>query len=176
MPYTKKAVYTSASIALCVVLPMVFHAIPNAGNIWLPMHIPVFLCGLLCGWKFGLLCGAAGPFISSILTQMPPISTLPSMILELSAYGLISGLAAKKIHTGKTIVDITIALIISMIFGRIIYGIMNSLVFHAGNYSFQVWVTSSFITALPGIILELIIIPAIILALEKASMIPERYN
>ena len=175
MLYTKKAVYTSACISLCVVIPLVFHAIPNAGNIWLPMHIPVLLCGLICGWKFGLLCGIAGPLISSILTQMPAISVLPSMIFELSSYGFISGLLSEKIRTGKSLADIMISQIISMLIGRIIYGIMNSVIFKAGNYSIHVWLSTSFLTALPGIILQIILIPAVIYALEKSSLIPERY-
>ena len=60
LSYVKKAILTAACIALCVVLPMAFHAIPNAGNIYCPMHMPVLLCGLVCGWPFGLLCGVAG--------------------------------------------------------------------------------------------------------------------
>ena len=71
LSYVKKAILTAACIALCVVLPMAFHAIPNAGNIYCPMHMPVLLCGLVCGWPFGLLCGAAGPVVSSLFTGMP---------------------------------------------------------------------------------------------------------
>ena len=174
LSYTKKSVFTSACIALCVVLPMVFHTIPNAGNIWLPMHIPVLLCGLICDWKFGLFCGIMGPIISSILTQMPPVAYLPAMILELAAYGMISGFASSSIHTGRQIPDILISLSISMILGRIVYGVVNALLFRAGNYSLQAWLTSSFITALPGIILQFILIPAVIITLQKASLIPER--
>ena len=175
IPYTKKSVITAACIAMCAVLPMIFHAIPNAGNIWLPMHIPVLLCGLLCGWKFGLLCGVAGPFISSILTQMPPAAYLPSMILELAAYGGISGALSDIIHTGNNLADLEISLILSMIGGRLIYGVANSLIFHFGNYSLKVWLTSAFLTAIPGIILQLFLIPTVIIALQRADLIPERY-
>lgn len=62
MSHIKKEVITAVCIALCVVLPMTFHTIPNAGKIFCPMHIPVLLCGLICGWPYGLLCGIAGPF------------------------------------------------------------------------------------------------------------------
>ena len=71
MSYVKRSILTAVCIALCVVLPMAFHAIPNAGSIYCPMHIPVLLCGLLAGWPFGLLCGLAGPVLSSLLTGMP---------------------------------------------------------------------------------------------------------
>ena len=175
LPYTKKAVYTAACIALCVVLPMVFHAIPNAGNIWLPMHIPVLLCGLICGWKFGLFCGLAGPFISCILTQMPAVAHLPAMMLELAAYGTASGISANLIKTGNNFWDIEISLVTALISGRIIYGIANALLFQSGSYSISAWITAVFVTALPGIILELLLIPAIIIALQRASLIPYRY-
>ena len=68
----KKALICAVCIALCAVLPMAFHAIPNAGSIFSPMHIPALLCGLVCGPWFGLLCGLAGPFVSSMVTGMPP--------------------------------------------------------------------------------------------------------
>ena len=66
MSYVKKSIITAACIALCVILPMAFHAIPNGGSIFSPMHIPVLLCGLICGPLFGLLCGIAGPCLSSL--------------------------------------------------------------------------------------------------------------
>lgn len=78
----KKLTFTAVCAALCLVLPMAFHSIPNAGTVFLPMHIPVLLCGLICGWPFGLICGIIGPFISSVITSMPPAAMLPSMMVE----------------------------------------------------------------------------------------------
>ena len=74
MTNTKKAIICAIMIAMCVVLPMAFHAIPNAGSIYLPMHIPVLLCGLVTGWPYGLLCGIAGPVMSHLITAMPGIA------------------------------------------------------------------------------------------------------
>ena len=110
LSYVKKAILTAACIALCVVLPMAFHAIPNAGNIYCPMHMPVLLCGLVCGWPFGLLCGVAGPLLSSLFTGMPPAAYLPSMIIELAAYGLTAGLVMRFVHTRKMMADLYISL------------------------------------------------------------------
>ena len=67
----KNLAFCALCIALCVVLPMAFHAIANAGMIFLPMHIPVLLCGLACGWPYGLICGVLGPLLSGVLTGMP---------------------------------------------------------------------------------------------------------
>ena len=91
MSTVKKSIITAVCIALCYVLPLLFHGIQGAGQIFCPMHIPVFLCGLVCGWQFGLLCGLAGPALSSALCGMPPVSILPSMMIELAVYGLIAG-------------------------------------------------------------------------------------
>ena len=76
MSQVKRAMITAVCIALCVVLPMAFHSIQNAGAIFCPMHIPVLLCGLLVGWPYGLLCGLAGPLLSSLLTGMPAMGYL----------------------------------------------------------------------------------------------------
>ena len=75
MRRTKNLIVAAMCTALCVVLPMAFHMIPNAGSIFLPMHLPVLLCGFLCGWPYGLCCGFLGPVLSSLLTGMPPAAS-----------------------------------------------------------------------------------------------------
>lgn len=175
LSYVKKSIITAVCIALCVVLPMAFHAIPNGGSVYSPMHIPVLLCGLICGWPFGLLCGLAGPAVSSLLTQMPMMAFLPNMMIELAAYGLLAGLMMGVIRTKKLSVDLYISLIVALTGGRIVAGIANALIFSAGSYSMAAWVTSYFVTAWPGLVLHLLLIPAIVFALEKARLIPKRY-
>ena len=69
----KRLVLAAACVALCVVLPIAFHSIPNAGQVILPMHIPVLLCGLICSWPYGFLCGLLGPLLSSLITGLPPV-------------------------------------------------------------------------------------------------------
>ena len=175
LSYVKKAILTAACIALCVVLPMAFHAIPNAGNIYCPMHMPVLLCGLVCGWPFGLLCGVAGPALSSLFTGMPSMAYLPSMVIELAAYGLIAGFLMQVIHTKKLLGDLYISLIAALLAGRIAAGASRALIFAAGSYSIGAWATSYFVTALPGLVIQLALLPAIAFALEKARLIPVRY-
>ena len=162
-------------IALCVVLPQAFHAIPNAGSIYCPMHIPVLLCGLICGWQYGLLCGIAGPLVSALITGMPPAAVLPGMLVECAAYGALTGLMMQLVHTKKVYPDLYISLLVAMLGGRIISGIAKALIFSAGSYSMTAWVTGSFVTSLPGIIVHLVLIPSIVYALMKAKLIPARY-
>ncbi len=161
--------------ALGVVLPLAFHSIPNAGSIFLPMHLPVLLCGLACGWPYGLACGILAPLLSSLITGMPPAAYLPSMLCELAAYGLISGLSAQFIRTGWRSADLYIQLVSAMLLGRVVYGVMNALVFRLGNYSMSIFLAAAFVTALPGILIQLLILPALILLLEKAKLLENPY-
>ena len=161
-------------VALCVVLPIAFHSIPDAGTVFLPMHIPVLICGMICGWPYGLLCGLMGPLVSSALTGMPPIAILPAMMVECGTYGMVSGLVLKVVHTQRTYADLYIAQIMAMLAGRVVSGIAKALIFSPGM-ALSAWVTASFITALPGILIQLIFLPSVVCTLMKAKVIPQRY-
>lgn len=175
MKNTKNLVITAVFIALGVVLPLLFHSIPKSGSILLPMHIPVLLCGLVCGWPYGLACGILTPLLSSQLTGMPPAEYLLPMLVELAIYGFIAGILLKLIRTKNTFLDLYISLIGAMLCGRIAYGLLNALILNFGKYSFAAWTASAFVTSLPGILIQLAIIPIIVFALERAKLIPKRY-
>ena len=170
----KKLTLTSVCVALCVVLPIAFHSIPNAGTIFLPMHIPVLICGMICGWPYGLVCGLMGPLLSSAITGMPPVAMLPAMMVECGTYGAVSGLVLKFLRTGKTYGDLYIALVVAMIAGRVISGIAKALIF-SPDLAMSAWVASSFVTALPGIVIQLVFLPGVVAMLMKAKVIPQRY-
>ncbi len=170
----KKLTLTSVCIALCVVLPIAFHSIPNGGSIFLPMHIPVLICGMLCGWPYGLLCGLMGPLLSSLITGMPPAAMLPAMMVECGTYGAVSGLVLKFLRSGKLYGDLYAALVVAMIAGRVISGIAKALIFSPGM-ALSAWVTASFVTALPGIVIQLVFLPGVVAMLMKARVIPQRY-
>ena len=170
-PNIRKMIITAMCIALCVVLPMAVHAIPNAGSIFSPMHIPVLLCALICGWHYGLFCGLAGPFLASLITGMPPMAYLPSMLVELAVYGLVTGLMIQVIRTKKIYVNLYASLIIGMIVGRLVAGLAQAAVFSGGGYTMTMWVTSYFITAWPAIVIQLAVLPTLVYALQKARLI-----
>ncbi len=174
MNSVKKLVFTAVCVALCLVLPMAFHAIPNAGQVMLPMHIPVLLCGLICGWPFGAVCGLIGPFLSSVITAMPPAAMLPSMMVECAVYGFVSGLLMKYVRTGKTVADLYIGLIAAMALGRVAAGFAKAWIFTPGVSPFA-WVTTSLVTGIPGIVLQLAVLPLVVAALTRARLIPNRY-
>ncbi|MBQ4578144.1 MAG: ECF transporter S component [Clostridia bacterium] len=175
MPSVKKTVLTAVCMTLCVVLPQAFHMIPNAGTVFLPMHIPVLLCGLICGWSYGLLCGLTGPVLSFLLTGMPSAAILPAMMVECGLYGAITGLMMQHIKTKRLYADLYISLITAMVLSRVVSGAVKALILTPGKITLAVWVTGSFVTCLPGIIIHLVLIPTLVCALMRARLIPERY-
>ena len=175
MTSVKRAIVTAVCVALCVVLPMAFHAIPNAGSIYGPMHMPVYICGLVCGWPFGLACGVLGPVLSWLFTGMPLLTNLPQMVVELVAYGVVSGLLMKVVRTGHLYADLYISLVAAMLARRALAAGVGALIFMRGQMSVALFASTYFLTALPGIIVQLALIPTIVVALERANLIPARY-
>ena len=186
MSNVKKLVVTAMFIALCVVLPIAFHSIPQFGGILLPMHIPVLLAGLALGWKAGLVTGVVGPLLSAIFTSMPPMGLAYLMMLELGLYGLVTGLVVQFVRTGRSSFDLYIALVSAMFVGRVVAGAAQ--VFFLGNFNFMAgewagagsfswgaWGTAYFVTALPGIVIQLAFVPSVVMALERERVIPFRY-
>lgn len=163
-------------VALCVILPLAFHSIPNFGNVFCPMHLPVFVCAILCGPVYGVICGLLGPLFSSLFTGMPPSVVLPSMIVELAAYGLFSGLFMKIFKNKKFIFSLYLVLALSMLLGRLLASFVQIFILAKSVLSAQAVFTAHFITCLPGIILQIIIIPPIIVAINKFNSSKVRYE
>lgn len=175
---TKDLVFAALCVALGLVVPQVFHlipfvgAVPNLGGVFLPMHIPVLLCGFLCGWRYGFVCGAVVPFLSSIVTGMPVMWPQGvSMIFELAVYGLVTGLLYRGRKRG-----VYLSLLAAMAAGRIISGIAKAVFFGIAGKPFGMaaFLSGAFTIAIPGIILQLVLIPVLVTALEKAGAIPVR--
>lgn len=174
LSYVKRTVLASLMVAMCVVLPLALHAVPDGGSVFLPMHIPVLICGMICGWPYGFLCGLLGPLLSCLTTGMPPLAFLPSMMTECAIYGLTTGLILKYVRTGKLYGDLYIALIAAMIAGRVVSGVAKALIFTPG-ITMRYWLLASFVTALPGIVIQLIAVPLLVGMLMKIRYLPARY-
>ena len=177
MSTSKRTTLCAVCIALCYVLPIAFHAV-GLGSVLSPMHIPVLLCGLICGGGAGLICGLVGPVLSSLLSGMPPMMMLVRMIPELGVYGLVAGIVMKKLHTGSNAKDVYISLVAAMIVGRIVGGIATTVFFAvtSGVYSLGLWFTSYFIESVPAIAIHLVLVPILVFSLQKARLIPNRYG
>ena len=166
---TQNLVLCAMFIALGLVLPFITGQIPQIGSALLPMHIPVILCGLLCGWKYGLICGFVTPLLRSAVFGMPVMIPMAvCMSLELAVYGLTAGFLYNS-YRHKCIWSLYKALCASMIAGRIVFGLAMASVMalNGGTYTFQMFITGTIVSAVPGILLQLILIPAVMLALKK---------
>lgn len=176
MSSVKKITLCGVCIALCAVLPPAFHMV-GLGSVLSPMHIPVLLCGLLCGWAYGGFCGLAGPLVAHLINGAPPAAMLVSMVPELLVYGVICGLLMKLVRTGNLYADLYCALVPAMLLGRVAGGAARAL-FMMGSgegYTLAMWAGAYLVQAVPGIILHLILVPALVVTLMKAGLIPSRY-
>lgn len=163
---------TALCIALGLVLPVFFHMF-GAGPTFLPMHIPVLLCGFVFGWQYGAICGFIVPLLSSVLTGMPPIFPIaPAMMLELCTYGALTGFLYQKLRF-NVYGNVYISLICAMIGGRIVSGAANAIFMGLANkpYGFAIFISGAFVKAIPGIIIQIVLIPILVLVLQKAKLI-----
>ena len=176
MSSVKQATITALCIALCYVLPVVFHA-TGLGSAFSPMHIPVLLCGLVCGSGYGIFCGIAGPVLSSVLSGMPTVTQLIYFVPELIVYGFVTGLMMKLVRTKKLVADLYISLAVAMLAGRVFGGIAEALFYLGSGQAFTLAAVAAgyFVTTIPGIICHLIVIPILVTTLMKARLIPNRY-
>ena len=172
---TRKLTLSALFLALGLVLPLITGQIPQIGKMLLPMHIPVLLCGLACGWPYGLVCGLLGPVLSGVLTGMPSPAVLPGMMVECGVYGLVSGLMMQLVHTKKLYADLYISQITAMLLGRILSGVCKALIFAPATFTVAAWATTSFVTGLPGIAIQLVLLPSLVVALTKARLLRVRY-
>ncbi|MBQ6756746.1 MAG: ECF transporter S component [Oscillospiraceae bacterium] len=170
----KKLVYSALCVALALVLPLLTGQIPQIGSMLSPMHIPVLLCGFICGPVWGLAVGAISPILRSLTFSMPPLfPTATAMAFELAAYGCAAGLLYKLFP--KKAWGVYAALVCAMLIGRVVWGVaMLSIMTATGKgWGIDAFLAGAFINAWPGIILHIAIIPPIVLALRKAKIIED---
>ncbi len=156
---------TALFITLGVVLPIVFHQFALAGRIFLPMHIPVFLAGIFAGPVGGLMVGLVCPTLSFFLTGMPPPYAIPLMSMELPIYGLSIGILIRWIKLP------ILSLLISMILGRLAFGLGLFVLgqFLSLPYGLEAFIKVSIIAGLPGIAIQLILIPLLMETVQLAK-------
>ena len=177
----RKMVYAALFLALAMVLPFLTGQIPQIGTLISPLHIPALLCGFICGWPWGLAVGVVTPLLRALLFGMPPFpnAALP-MAFELGAYGLLTGLLyplfLRVYRKENHLPAILTALILAMIGGRIVGGAAKAALLTFGligsqsPYTFAAFFASYFTSTAPGALIHVVLIPAIVLALEKAKL------
>ncbi len=161
-------------MAMGMVLPTITGQIPTIGQMLLPMHLPVLLCGLICGWHYGLFVGTVTPILRSLIFGMPELyPTSIAMLFELATYGLIAGLIyaySKK----QNIFAVYKALIVAMIAGRIVFGgaMYLLLAVKSSQYTWSAFLSTAFLSSVPGVVIQLVLIPALMAVLDRTQLLP----
>ncbi|MCH4888076.1 ECF transporter S component [Acidaminobacter sp. JC074] len=171
----RKVILSSLFLALALVLPFLTGQIPTIGRLLLPMHIPVLICGLICGWQYGLTVGFIAPILRGLMFGMPPLMPVGiSMAFELAVYGMVAGLAFKvfKEKYGFGSLTIYLSLMLSMLAGRVMWGSVRYILSQSFGimFSWEMFLAGAFVTAIPGIILQLILIPVLVVSLKSEIM------
>ncbi len=172
MTHTKKLTTSAVCLTLCLLLPFLTGQLQQVGNMLCPMHLPVFLCAFLCGpvWAAGV--GFLAPLLRSLLFSAPPIYPLAlAMAPELLTYGLTAGLVYAKGE--RTVPRLYRSLAAAMVAGRLVWGAARYLLagLSGSEFSFAMFLSGALLTAWPGILLQLILLPPLVRTLEKIKLI-----
>lgn len=170
--HIRALVLAAMFLALGIVLPFFTGQIPQIGSLLLPMHLPVLVCGLICGWQYGTVVGFVLPLMRMSMFGMPPLLTAVAMAFELAAYGGIAGFLYNR-SRWQCVVALYRSLVIAMIGGRIVWGAVRVLMTGVAGEAFtwQMFMAGAFLNAVPGIILQLVLIPALMVALHRTGMV-----
>lgn len=167
----RKLTFSALFLAIALVLPFLTGQIPQIGSMLSPMHIPVLLCGFVCGWPYGLAVGLVAAPLRSLLFGMPPMfPTAIAMAFELGTYGLISGLMYRLLP--KKIWSIYAALIVAMVAGRLVWGLASLVLLGIKGTGFTAaaFLAGAVTNAVPGIILHIVLIPLLVIALRRTKL------
>ena len=171
-----KMIFAALFLAIAYVLPFLTGQIPEIGSMLCPMHIPVLLCGFICGWQWGLTVGAVAPVLRSLMTGgFPPMfPTAVCMAFELAAYGLVAGIMHRLLPRKKAF--IYCSLVAAMIVGRLVWGVsmLTLLGVSGGSFTLSAFLAGAFTNAIPGIIVQIILIPVLVIVLEKTKILKSK--
>jgi riboflavin transporter FmnP len=174
----RRMVLAALLLALGLVLPFVTGQIPEIGNMLLPMHLPVLICGLVCGWKWGAAVGFVLPLMRSLLFQMPPL--LPTMrtggalcmAFELMTYGLAAGLLYRMLKKHRW--GLMASLVGAMLIGRVVWALASVVIYRLFadfSFDFELFLTGGFVAAWPGILVQLVVVPVVVRLLEGTRLV-----
>ena len=168
---TRKLTYAALYLAIAMVLPFVTGQIPEIGSMLCPMHIPALLCGFMCGWPWGLAVGFIAPLLRSVIFGMPVMFPgAVAMAFELAVYGGTAGLLYCLLPKKKW--SIYLVLIVSMIAGRIVWGVARVILagLSGNSFTWALFIAGAFTNAIPGIIMHIILIPVLVIVMERAGL------
>ena len=167
----RRLTFAALFLALALVLPFVTGQIPQIGAMLSPMHLPVLLCGFVCGWPWGLAVGLIAPLLRGVLFGMPPLfPTGVAMAFELATYGAVAGFLYKKLP--RKTWTLYAVLVIAMLLGRVVWGVVRVILagLSGSSFTWAMFLAGAFTNAIPGIILQLALVPVLVIVLNRAGL------
>ncbi|MBR5128827.1 MAG: ECF transporter S component [Firmicutes bacterium] len=163
----KNVTIAGVCLALALLLPFVTGQIPQVGAMLCPMHIPVLLCGFFVSWKWALAVGFTAPILRFAIFSMPPMPFGLAMAFELATYGLVASAMYRVLPNKKWAVYVS--LIMAMVLGRVVWGAARLVIagVTANPFTWQMFLGGALLEAIPGIVVQLILIPIIVMAVKK---------
>ncbi|MBR6954880.1 MAG: ECF transporter S component [Clostridia bacterium] len=171
----RKLTYASLFLALALVLPFLTGQIPEIGSMLSPMHIPALLCGFMCGWPWGLAVGFIAPLLRSVIFGMPAMFPgAVAMAFELAVYGAVAGIMYRLLPKKRW--AIYAALGIAMIAGRVVWGTVRAILagLSGNTFTWAMFLAGGFTNAIPGIVLQIVLIPLLVMAMEATGLMLNR--
>ena len=168
----RKLVLAALFLALALVLPFLTGQIPEIGSMLCPMHIPALLCGFFCGWPWGLAVGLIAPVLRSLIFTMPPMfPAAVCMAFELATYGAVSGWLYSKLSRVRG--GVYISLLAAMVAGRLVWGAARLVCagLDVSAFGLSAFWSGAITTAIPGIIVQIILIPVLVMTLKKYTAV-----
>ena len=173
---TRNLALSAMFLAIGLILPILTDNIPQIGQMLCPMHIPVLLCGLICGWEWGAAVGFLCPLLRSVLFGVPVLYPNGlAMTFELMTYGLVIGLLYAHVKN-QSLGTLYASLIAAMVSGRVVWGIVRVILSGVSGAAFtwEMYISGALLNAIPGIIIQLILIPVIMVVLDRTGSLRMR--
>lgn len=167
----RRLVFAAICLAIAMVLPLLTGQIQQIGNMLCPMHLPVLLCGFLCGWQWGLVVGFVSPLLRFAVFGMPPLFPIgAAMAFELATYGAIAGLLYRLLP--RKVPYLYVSLLSAMLAGRAVWGLVRFAIagLQATSFPLSAFWAGAVVNAIPGIVLQIVLIPPLVLALRRAGL------
>jgi hypothetical protein len=127
-----------------LVLPQVFHLIPQGGIIFSPLSLVILVGAYKFGWKTGILAALLSPLVNNLLTGMPATEVMPVMTLKLVILALVAGLVAQHYKT------VSLPLIIGVVLVSLAIGGLGELLITGGIAA----TITDFTVGWPGLLLQ----------------------
>jgi predicted membrane protein len=167
----RKMTYAALCLAIAMVLPFITGQIPEIGSMLCPMHIPALLCGFICGWPWGVAVGFIAPLLRSVIFGMPVMfPTAVAMAFELAVYGGTAGILYRLLPRKKW--TVYLVLILSMIAGRIVWGVARLVLagLSGNSFTWALFLAGAVTNAIPGIIMHIVLIPVLVMLMDRAGL------